>query len=150
VSVTWDSSLALRAIKVRPRPCGYWLANSQSDAVRRLRGLGVNVQQLAQDGDMRAETYRETAREEGTRSDVRGAIADAGGIVKVKVETVPALIDVKAGGYYVPLDQPLANLVTAALEPDTQSSYLSHRIVDTVDDVARVMSPPQVKLTTVP
>jgi hypothetical protein len=150
VSVTWDSSLALRAIKVRPRPCGYWLANSQSDAVRRLRGLGINVQQLAQDGDMRAETYRETSREEGMRSDVRGSIADVGGIVKVKVETVPALIDVKAGGYYIPLDQPLANLVTAALEPDTQSSYLSHRIVDSVDNVARVMSPPQVRLAPVP
>ncbi|WP_280154973.1 M14 family metallopeptidase [Piscinibacter sp. XHJ-5] len=150
VPVAWDSSLALRATKVRPRPCGYWLANSQSDAVRRLRALGVNVQQLAQDGDLRAEAYRETAREEGVRSDVRGSIADMGGIVKVKVETVPALIDVKAGGYYVPLDQPLANLIGAALEPDTQSSYLSHRIVDSVDDVARVMSPPAVKLTPVP
>lgn len=150
VTVTWDSSLALRALKVRARPCGYWLANSQSDVVRRLRALGVAVQQLAEDGDMRAETYRETGREEGMRSDVRGSIADAGGIVKVKVETVPALIDVKAGGYYVPLDQPLANLVTAALEPDTQSSYLSNRILDSVDDVARVMSPPAVRMTALP
>jgi hypothetical protein len=150
VTVTWDSSLALRAHKVRARPCGYWLANSQSDAVRRLRALGVAVQQLAEDGDMRAETYRETAREEGMRSDVRGSIADPGGIVKVKVDTVPALIDVNAGGYYVPMDQPLANLAAAALEPDTQSSYLSHRIVDSVDEVARVMSRPAVRMTALP
>jgi hypothetical protein len=108
------------------------------------------VQQLAEDGDMRAETYRETAREEGMRSDVRGSIADPGGIVKVKVDTVPALIDVNAGGYYVPMDQPLANLAAAALEPDTQSSYLSHRIVDSVDEVARVMSRPAVRMTALP
>jgi hypothetical protein len=48
------------------------------------------------------------------------------------------------------MDQPLANLAAAALEPDTQSSYLSHRIVDSVDEVARVMSRPAVRMTALP
>jgi hypothetical protein len=63
---------------------------------------------------------------------------------------VPALLDVAAGSYYVPLDQPLANLVIAALEPDTQNSFVAHGIVGKVDGVARVMAPPEVKVNPVP
>ncbi len=151
VNVAWDSSLQLRSVTVRTRPCGYWLSAGQADAVRRLRALGVAVHQLAQDGDVRGETYLELSREVGARADVRGTIADAGsGIVRVKVDAVPALLDVKAGGYYVPLDQPLANLAFAALEPDTQSSYLANGIIDSLDALARVMAPPGMKTTPVP
>jgi hypothetical protein len=151
VTVTWDSALELRTVKKRPRPCGYWLSATQSDAVRRLRALGVIVQQLTDDGEMRAELYRETSRETGARADVRGTIADAGsGVLRLQVQTVPALLDVQAGGYYVPLDQPLANLVLAALEPDTQNSYVANHILDSIDVEARVMSRPAVKLSVVP
>ena len=69
--------------------------------------------------------------------------------MRVKVDTVPSLIDVKAGGYYVPLDQPLANLVLAALEPDTQNSYFANRLIDGVDGEARVMGRPTMKMTPV-
>ena len=137
-------------MKSRTRPCGYWLAADQTDAVLRLRGLGVLVQQVADVGVMRGETYREVAREAGVRQDVRGTIADAGGVVLVQVETVPTLIDAAAGSYYVPLDQPLANLAIAALEPDTQNSYVSNRILSGVTSEARVMMRPEIKLVAVP
>ena len=150
LTVTWDSALQLRPVKVRPRPCGSWLSADQADAVRRLRGLGVSVQQLDELGEMRGEIYRETGREQGVRADVRGSIADAGSVVKVQVQTVPALLDVPAGSYYVPLDQPLANLVIAALEPDTQNSFVTHGIVSSVDVQARVMARPSVKSRPVP
>ena len=150
LTVAWDSSLELRAVKKRTRPCGYWLANDQADAVQRLRGLGVTVMQLATDGDMRAETYRELSRDTGARPDVRGTVADVNGIVKVQVQTVPSLIDVKGGSYYVPLDQPLANLAIAALEPDTQNSYFANGIVASLDAQVRVMSRPAVKMAALP
>jgi len=150
ITVAWDSALELRALKTRARPCGYWLAADQNDAVTRLRGLGVIVQQLSEQGEMRGEVYRETARELGVRSDVRGSIADSGGVLRVQVQTMPALLDVQPGGYYVPLDQPLANLVFAALEPDTQNSYMTSRIVTSVDGEARVMTRPAIKMTTLP
>jgi hypothetical protein len=151
VNVAWESALQLQAVKVRTRPCGYWLSAAQADSVRRLRLLGVAVQQLSQDGELRGETYRELSREVATRADRPSTIADAsGGVVSVKVETVPALLDVKAGGYYVPLDQPMANLAFAALEPDTPSSYLANGIIDSLDGLARVMMPPAVKTTPVP
>jgi hypothetical protein len=151
VSVAWESSLQLQPVTVRTRPCGYWLSATQADAVRRLRTLGVTVHQLAQDGDLRGETYREVSREIASRPDALGTIADpSGGVMRVKVDTVPALLDVKAGGYYVPLDQPLANLVFAALEPDTPNSYLANGIIDSLDGMARVMTPPSMETTPVP
>jgi hypothetical protein len=150
LTVAWDSALELRTLKKRTRPCGYWLSNDQADAVLRLRGLGVTVMQLGADGDMRAETYRELSRDTGARPDVRGTVADVNGIVKVQVQTVPTLIDVKGGSYFVPLDQPLANLVVAAMEPDTQNSYFANGIVTNLGAQARVMSLPTVTMSTLP
>jgi len=105
------------------------------------------VQRLDEAGELRGETYTVTQREVGARSDVLGSIADPGGVVHVKVERVPALIDVRAGSYYVGLDQPLANLAIAALEPDSQSSYVTHRIVTDVKSQARVLMQPALKMT---
>ncbi|MDE2627273.1 MAG: M14 family metallocarboxypeptidase [Burkholderiales bacterium] len=147
VTVAWDSALELHSLKVRARPCGYWLGADQTDAVLRLRALGLQVQRLDEAGELRGETYTVTARDFGERNDVRGSIADAGGVVHVKVERVAALIDARAGSYYVGLDQPLANLAIAALEPDTQSSYVTHRIVTDVARQARVLMQPALKMT---
>lgn len=150
LGVAWDSALELRTLKRRLRPCGYWIAAAESDTVTRLRGLGVTVQQLVDTGVMRGATYQELSREEGKREDVRGAIADNGAVLRVKVEVTPSLLDVPAGSYYVPLDQPLANLVIAALEPDTQNSYLSNRILGDLRNLARVTSMPDVRRDALP
>ena len=150
VAVTWDSALALTPLKRRARPCGYWLRADQIDAVLRLRSLGVRVEKVDETGAVRGENYRETDRQVGERSDVRGNVADAGSVLKVKVDLVPALLDVPAGSYYVGLDQPLANLVAAALEPDTQSSFLANRIVGGIDGAARVLQRPEFRMSAVP
>jgi len=156
VSVAWDSALALVPLTRRTRPCGYWLAPDQTDAVLRLRGLGVRVQRIEEAGEMRGETYTETAREVAARSDVRGSIADGGGggplsqMVHVKVALAPALLDLQPGGYYVGLDQPLAHLVVAALEPDTQNSYVANRIIANLNAQARVLQPPALRMSVLP
>jgi hypothetical protein len=49
------------------------------------------------------------------------------------------VIDAPVGSYYIPLNQ-LANLAIAALEPDTQSSFFTNRLVDNLAGIARVMS----------
>ncbi|MFZ2649342.1 MAG: M14 family metallocarboxypeptidase, partial [Burkholderiaceae bacterium] len=148
LTVGWDSALVLDVRKARPRPCGYWLGEAQIDAVLRLRGLGAVVQQIQQNGVVRGEVYHETAREVVPRSDARPAIGDA--FLRVEVDTVAALIDASAGSYYVPLDQPLANLVMAALEPDSSSSYVAQRIVNDVSGVARVMARPDWRVIALP
>ena len=143
VPLVWDSALTLRVVKSRPRPCGYWLAADAEDAVRTLRELGVNVQRLSTGANLTAERWRETARSEGARQDVRGTIADAGSaVIRVQVALAPQPLAAPAGSYYVSLEQPLANLAIAALEPDTQNSFFANRLLRSLDDAARVMSKP--------
>ena len=137
-------------MKRRTRPCGYWLGADQADAALRLRALSVQVQRLDEAGALRGEAYAETARELSARSDVLGNIADAGGVLRVKVDLVPALIDVSAGSYYIGLDQPLANLIIAAMEPDTQNGFVANRIVTDLKSQARVMMRPEIRMTPMP
>ena len=150
VGVAWESALQLQVLRTRARPCGYWLGADQADAVRHLRALGVTVHRLDEAGDLRAEAYAETGRTLTTAGTGFGSVADAGGVLELEVQLQPALLDVAAGGHYVGLDQPLANLVIAALEPDTPSSYAAHRIVGTLDTLARVVGRPQVRMSVEP
>ncbi|MDP2820393.1 MAG: M14 family metallopeptidase [Polaromonas sp.] len=148
--VEWNSALTLRKIKARVRPCGYWLSASSKTAVERLRLHGVQVRRVTEPSSMLGDIYRETARAAGVRQDVRGNIADAGQIVKIEVALVRGVIDAPIGSYYVPLNQPLANLVIAALEPDTQSSYFANQLIESLAGSARVMSEPALKTEELP
>lgn len=132
-TVAWDSALALRELRVRPRPCGYWLDASESAAVARLRLLGVRVEQVMSKGVVQGDSF---------------AAEPANGAREVK--TVSALLDLAPGGYYVPLSQPLAHVVVAALEPDTAFSYWAGGLVTAVGKTARVMSWPGVKTAVLP
>ncbi len=136
VAVNWDSALVLRELKLRKRPCGYWLGADQTDAVARLRMLGVRVEQALAKGVVQGETYAETPREAGSD--------------KTELKPIAALLDVPEGSYYVPLSQPLANLVIAALEPDTPASYLAGGVVGHVSKLARVTMLPGFKMNVMP
>ncbi|MBS0293512.1 MAG: M14 family metallocarboxypeptidase [Proteobacteria bacterium] len=140
--VDWNSSLKLITQKKRPRPCGYWLAGSAGDAVDRLKLLGVQVMRVAEPGSILADSYQETGRTTAERQDVRGSIAGGQSIIRVQVTPTRSAIDVPEGSYYVPLNQPLANLAVAALEPDTQNSYFANHLIGNLGETARVMAPP--------
>ena len=142
IRVEWNSSLTLRPVKTRARPCGYWLAAGATAAVERLKLLGLQVMRVAEPGSALADVYRETARETGDRQDVIGTIAGGTGIVRVQVAPMRSAIDIPAGSYYVPLNQPRANLAVAALEPDTQNSFFANHVIDALASTARVMAPP--------
>ena len=140
--VDWNSALQLRTIKKRSRPCGYWLASGAGGAVERLRLLGVQVMRVAEPGSVLADIYQETSRETTERPDVRGTVAGSAPIIRTQVTPVRSAIDVPGGSYYVPLNQPLANLAVAALEPDTQNSYFANHLIPNLADTARVMATP--------
>lgn len=150
IDVDWNSALELRTLRARPRPCGYWLAATSTQAVERLQQLGVQVMRVAEPGAVLGESYRETASASGERSDVRGSIADAAPIVRVEVALSRGVLDTPMGSYYVPLAQPLANLVVAALEPDTQNSFFANRVVDALQNQGRVVSEPTMRLEPLP
>jgi Zinc carboxypeptidase len=150
VSVDWDSALALRKLKSRIRPCGYWLSADSARAVERLRLQGVQVQRVTESGSLLGDSYRETSRTSGERQDVRGTIAAQQDVVKVQVALMRGVVDVPRGSYYVPMAQPLGNLVMAALEPDTQSSFFANHLINGLQDTARALSEPALKLEELP
>lgn len=131
ITVDWESALALRTLKSRVRPCGYWLSNTSKLAVERLRLHGVKVLQVTQPSAMLGDIYREA---QGPN----------------RVQLLRSVVDAPVGSYYVPLSQPLANLAIAALEPDTRSSYFANRLVNSLADAARVMSEPALKAEELP
>ncbi|RZJ24516.1 MAG: peptidase M14 [Haliea sp.] len=136
ITVDWDSSLQLRAVTTRVRPCGYWLSANAAQAVERLRLHGVQVMQLTETGTLLGESYRETARTPDPRT--------AQPVAQVALSR--GVVDISRGSFYVPMNQPLANLVMAALEPDTADSYHTARLVDRLQDSARIMSAPALKM----
>lgn len=128
VAVAWSSSQALRSLIVRDRPCGYWLAADASPLVDRLRALGVAVRRLEQPLPLEVETYRETGRAENAQ---RG--------LQVLVALDRQRFDAPAGSWIVPLDQPLANLAIAALEPDSPGGFFAQRLFSPLSGVARIV-----------
>jgi hypothetical protein len=146
LTVSWESALQLRTLRSRSRPCGYWLAPSENDAVRRLRLLGVEVSQFDEPAELRAEGYREVGREPVAG----GADANGGGATRLKVQLQPALLDLAAGGYYVSLEQPLANLVVAALEPEAPASFAANGVIADLAREARILVRPAIRMTPVP
>jgi hypothetical protein len=150
VTVDWDSALALRSVKARARPCGYWLAEAATTAVARLRLHGVKILRIAEPGSLLGDSYRQISRKDGEPQDSPGSGQNSGPIVLPQVSLTRSVVDVARGSYYVPLNQPLANLVLAALEPDTPSSYFSNRILDGLQSTVRVMVEPVLKLEELP
>ena len=131
VEVDWRSALEIQTRLKRSRPGGYLLLASESRAARRLRQLGVTVLQLAEDASVDVERYRITRAEESKKDDVRRNEEEgSAGVVQIATATEAATVAAHRGDFYVPLDQPLANVIAAALEPETQSSYAANRLLN--------------------
>jgi hypothetical protein len=139
VHVQWLSTLTPRTLKARQRPCGYWLAPGAHTVAERLQMLGVQVMRVAESGSVVAETYAETARRSSTLDEGYGPGAE---IALVEVTPTRAAIDIPAGSFYVPMNQSMANVAIAALEPDTPSSYFAHHLLPSLADTARIMATP--------
>jgi hypothetical protein len=131
VEVEWRSALDIQTRLKRSRPGGYLLPTSEIRAARRLHDLGVTILQLADDTKLDVERYRLTRAEESKKDDVRRNEEEGSiNIVQIATATEAASVVAHRGDFYVPLDQPLANVIAAALEPDTQSSYAANRLLN--------------------
>lgn len=119
--VAWDNPLKLRSSVSRARPCGYWISEGGDNIVDRLKILGVQVLRVAEGGALLADSYEPTRAGASLRRNT---------------------IDAPAGSFYVPLNQPLANIAVAALEPDSAAGYVARGVIDDVSHVARIVSTP--------
>ncbi len=126
--VQWETPLKLRATLSRPRPCGYWLAARADNVVDRLKLLGLQVLRVAEPGSMLADSY--------------DRVGSVGSGQMQPVQLRRNAIDAPVGSYYIPLNQPLANLAVAALEPDSPAGYVAREVIDDMGDVARIVTTP--------
>jgi Zinc carboxypeptidase len=130
VEVDWRSALELQVRQKRSRPYGYLLPASEVEAATRLAHLGATVLRVQQDANVDGERYRITRMQESKKEDVRRNDDDgAANVVQIATVVEPARLAVKTGDFYVPMDQPLANVIAAALGPETQSSYAANRVL---------------------
>ena len=148
VTVKWESALAVRDLKTRARPCGYWLAADQGDAVARLRGLGVRVEQFSELAEIKAEVNGAPGGKGKAKSD-KPAVPVATGGKPEAAERPGSLFDAPKGSYFVPLSQPLGNLVAAALEAGP-NGYLANKAIGAADRVAKIVVLPKAKRVLVP
>lgn len=126
----WRSSLQLKPIITRSRPWGYLLAPAQQPAAEKLRELGVEVWRIKKTQAVPVERYDIVSLKDGQKFDVTGKVGAVGNAMKV-VETslTKTTLTDTAGYWYVPLSQPLANLAVAALEPETQGSFVANGVL---------------------
>jgi predicted deacylase len=135
IEVPWMSAFKLDVKRTRSNACGYLIDASQTQTLSRLSMLGVRSHTLVQAGEWTVERYAVKATSAGRRQDARGAIDDGGGAIDVvEVETQTVTLAIAPGMVYVPLDQPLAALIVAALEPDSQSSFAANKLLDIGQD----------------
>jgi len=133
IEVDWRSSTTLQTTSWRNRPCGYLIDAGQKSAVDRLLTLGVAANVVVNPDKTHAwstEAYEILTDASGQRQDARGAIEDGQGIRVLTVKTMHSDLAPRAGSYFISMDQPLAGLVSAALEPDSQNSFAANRLIE--------------------
>lgn len=123
----------------RIKPCGYWLAAEADRAVERLRLHGIQVMRVAESASLLGDTYQTKPARQLDRAKAVPPF-----------NLVRGVIDAPAGSFYVPVNQAQGNLVVATLEPDAPSSLTAPGLLDATTEVARVMSPPAVRLEALP
>ena len=163
VDVRWLSSLEVNRERARTRPCGYLIGADQHVAVQRLRALGIEVATLGPTVGVApgtgspptpwdVEDFVLEADATGQRQDARGAISDSQDSIRVlRVQTRPSQRVPAPGSHYVTLNQPLAALVSAALEPDSQNSFVANRLLGIdAGQLHRVMRTPAIAEAVMP
>jgi hypothetical protein len=127
--VDWRTALSFSVAESRARPCGYWLAPGQEAAIAKLVALGVRVDPQSRARNAMVQAYRVVAEKGGQRVDARGAIAASLPVRELTVALDQSRTTLPATGWWVGMDQPLAHLVAAALEPDSQNSFVANHVM---------------------
>lgn len=108
---------------VRTRPKAYWLDASCTEAVDKLRALGIQVEQVIRVRKAKVGHYKVTR--------LHRADKEWEGIRPVKVETelYEENAELPAGSWLVPLSQPLGNLIATLFEPESACGYVNFCVI---------------------
>jgi predicted nuclease with RNAse H fold len=119
IEVEWQDPREARAALTRARPYAYLLLPSHTEVARRLAMSGVDVRRLQQPAELEVESYEVTERQAGNvfvEGHIRNTVTTE---VRVKKRVFPA------GTLVYAMAQPTANILIAALEPESPSSFVS-------------------------
>lgn len=123
VEVEWiDPREAVPAL-TRSRPYAYLVLPSHTEVVRRLERSGIVWRRLKAPLELEVESYEVTERRQGgvfIEGHIRSAVTTE---VRTRKRVFPA------GTFVFAMAQPAANLIVAALEPESVSSFVTWGIV---------------------
>ena len=125
VEVEWLDPREAQPALSRARPYAYLVLPSHTEVVRRLSMSGLHVRRLKTPMTLEVESYEVTDRRQGAVF-VEGHIRST---VTTEVQTRKR--EFPAGTYVYSMAQPGANLLVAALEPESGSSFVALGVVPT-------------------
>ena len=125
VNVEWSDPREAQAGLVRSRPYAYLVLPSHTEVARRLEFSGIGHYRLRRAVELEVESYEVTDRRAGAVF-VEGHIRSS---VTTEVRTLKRLFP--AGTFVFPMAQPGANILVAALEPESASSFVALGVVPT-------------------
>lgn len=129
VSVAWLSALQIEPVSTRPRPAGYVISAATVAIMDPLRRARIAMRPVTKAATIAGEHYRARELTAGAKEDGRGDDVGAGAIVKGVYDLEPAEIVVAPGDLFIPMDQPLAGLVAAMMEPENDSGLVANRLI---------------------
>jgi hypothetical protein len=113
----------IRPVDVRPRPAGYLVLRGGAEVAARLGLNAVSVREVALGRTLAVEAYDVERR--ATRKSRESINPDQSVRVQIRKKT----IEIPAGALFVPMAQPAAGIVAAALEPDSPGSYVGVGVI---------------------
>ncbi|MDB5863668.1 MAG: peptidase carboxypeptidase [Betaproteobacteria bacterium] len=119
VEVEWQDPREAQPALTRARPYAYLLLPSHAEVARRLAMSGVDVRKLQKPTEVEVESFEVTERRTGdvfVEGHIRSAVTTE---VRVKKRLFPA------GTFVYSMAQQAANILVAALEPESPSSFVS-------------------------
>ncbi|NDV80714.1 M14 family metallocarboxypeptidase [Bacteroides sp. 51] len=110
----------------RPLPPAYYLLPSETNAVEKLKQMGIEVAVLENETTVAVEAYTVTSlKEDGEQ---------VGGVYPVTVKTTLSEREVRlpAGTWRVDTTQPFVRAATVLLEPESANGFVNYRVVKAV------------------
>jgi hypothetical protein len=126
--VTLADSRKVEPTGLRRRPLGYLVLRGARPVAERLALNEVLACEVAASARLEVEAYRVTRVK--TRANRESINPDQ----SMQVTVSASMVDVPIGALWVPMEQPAAGIVAAALEPDSPGSYLGVGVIPMADD----------------
>lgn len=120
--------LQLTATKKRVRPFAYIIPKGEEKIIKRLKILGIQLNEIKADASLDLATYRVVEYQQAAEKfeDIY--------VQEVKAEVEDQKIDLKAGDFVLLMDQQRANLAIEVLEPEAKNGFVAYEVVPTEMD----------------